>query len=100
MHLVPSHDDVALANVQALPQRPQLVEVSSGVSQPAWLVQSPNPALHAPITHCPFTQEASALGKLHTIPQVPQLFLSVLVSTHLFPHFVGAVAAQSDTQVC
>jgi hypothetical protein len=56
--------------------------------------------LHAPITHCPFTQEASALGKLHTIPQAPQLFLSVLVSTHLFPHFVGAVAAQSDTQVC
>jgi hypothetical protein len=98
--LVPSHDDVALANVQALPQRPQLVDVSRGVSQPAWLVQSPNPALHAPITHCPLTQEASALRKLQTIPQAPQLFLSVLVSTHLFPHFVGAVVAQSDTQVC
>jgi hypothetical protein len=32
--------------------------------------------------------------------QPPQLARSVLVSTHAFPHFVGAEAMQSETQVC
>jgi hypothetical protein len=39
-------------------------------------------------------------GTLQTLPQGPQFARSVLVSTHLVPHLVGAVALQSETQVC
>ena len=34
------------------------------------------------------------------VPQPPQLLLSLLVSAQLLPHLVGAVAGQSETQVC
>jgi hypothetical protein len=51
VHLVPSHDEVALAKEQASLQRAQLDAVPSGVSQPGWLLQSAKPVLHVPITH-------------------------------------------------
>jgi hypothetical protein len=99
-HLVPSHDDVALAKLQELPQRPQLVAESSRVSHPGSLVQSPNPALQAPATHWPSTQVASALANVQVLPHSPQLFLSVFTSTHLLLHLVAAVAGHSETHDC
>src|SRR5258708_281295 len=49
VHCPPEQDDVALVKVQALPQRPQFDDVSSGVSHPGWLLQSPKPPLQPPI---------------------------------------------------
>ncbi|HEY2839887.1 MAG TPA: hypothetical protein VGJ26_12100 [Pirellulales bacterium] len=51
VHLVPSHDEVALVKEQESLQRAQLDAVPSGVSHPGWLLQSPKPVLHVPITH-------------------------------------------------
>jgi hypothetical protein len=34
---------------------------------------------------------------VHALPHAPQLFLSVVVSTHVEPHGVGEVAGQPDT---
>jgi hypothetical protein len=63
------------------PQAPQLVTVVVLVSQPleATASQLPKPVLHVPRTHAPDAQEALALAKVQTFPQVPQLLALVLV---------------------
>ncbi len=85
---------------QASPQRPQLALVPRVVSHPGWVLQSPKPAWHCPCVHCPLVQAAAAFGKLHGLLHPPQLARSFVVSTHAFPHFMGAEAPQSETQVC
>jgi hypothetical protein len=68
------HDD----GLQAVAQPPQCCGVLSGVSQPAAVVQSPNPGMHV-CTHVPVEQSAVALGALvQATPQPPQL-VAVLV---------------------
>jgi hypothetical protein len=71
---------VAFASVHDVPQVPQLVRVSSGVSQPfaAAPSQSPKPALHEAIAHDPVAQVEVALASEQPTPQAPQ-FASVVV---------------------
>ncbi|HEY2839885.1 MAG TPA: hypothetical protein VGJ26_12090 [Pirellulales bacterium] len=85
---------------QALPQVPQLLVVTSGVSQPAAAVQSPKPSWHLPMVQAPFTQVASAFGKEQMVPQAPQLFRSDWRSTQLAAHLSAVGAAQVDTHDC
>jgi hypothetical protein len=71
--------------VQALPQRPQLLVVPSGVSQP--LATTPSqlakPVLQLPIAHAPEVQAAVPLGGAAQVtPHAPQLVV-VLVAAHM-----------------
>lgn len=96
----PTHAAPPWSTPQALPQAPQLLVVTSGVSQPAAAVQSPKPSWHLPIVQTPFTQVASAFGKEQTVPQAPQLFTSDWRSTQLAAHLSAVGAAQVDTHDC
>lgn len=74
---------VPLLGLQPTPQAPQLVFVSSWVSQPfeGSPSQSPQPALQA-MAHFPETQLAVPFVELHALPHAPQFngSVSVLVS--------------------
>ena len=85
---------------QACPQLAQLLLVPRVVSQPGWELQSPKPSWQLTIVHWPFVQAAFALAKAQLLPHAPQFATSVLVSTQLVPHLVGAEAVQSETHVC
>jgi hypothetical protein len=74
--LVVLHAAVPCALVHDSPQLRQFDVVPFVVSQPAWLVQSKNPALHAETLQVPVAQVEVAFGKLHVTPQSPQ-FVSV-----------------------
>ena len=51
-------------------------------------------------SQAPFRQAGAPLaGAMHTLPQVPQFWPSVVVFTQAVPHLVGADAVQSVTQV-
>jgi hypothetical protein len=72
---------LASANAQAAPHAPQLLRLSSGVSQPlaAKPSQSPNPELQVSL-HLPDWQEppvtlVPCVGQ--TVPQLPQLVASL-----------------------
>ncbi len=77
--------------VQATPHAPQLPIVVSAVSQPFATMpsQSAYPVSHRPIVQCSATHAGSAWGRLHRIPQVPQLSGSVETWTHDAPHRVS-----------
>ena len=68
---------------QAWPQDPQSVLVVILRSQPleARPSQSAQPALHVPTVQAPAVHAATALARLHALPQAPQLAGDVLVST-------------------
>ena len=59
-------------------QLPQWAGVVSGVSQPAPVVQSPNPVLQEETSQVPLAQLAEAVGRLQVMPHPPQ-FAFVLV---------------------
>jgi hypothetical protein len=89
-------------------QLPQVAGKVRSVSQPRLPLpeQWAKPATHDVdgIEHTPFTQLTVALvltcgSALHLNPQVPQLFGSVLRSTHLVVQRSGAGATQLDEQV-
>lgn len=76
------HAGVAmLFEEQALPQAPQLAtSVASGRSQPSpeTPLQSPKPALHAPMPHAPVLHAGTPLATAgHGVPQALQLFTSL-----------------------
>jgi hypothetical protein len=71
------------------PQVPQLFgSVRRLVSQPlaAFPSQFPKPGLHVAMMHAPLKQADVACAKLQKVPQVPQLWMSVWVFTHMLPH--------------
>jgi hypothetical protein len=80
LHPIDVHVGAALAGaeVHCVAHVPQCAVVLSGVSQPAALVQSPNPSLQEATEHDPVAQLATAFGKLHGTAQPPQ-FALVLV---------------------
>lgn len=61
---------------QEAPQAPQCsVDVLVELSQPSayWLLQSPKPALHVAIAHCPFAQLLVPFGTgAQALPHAPQ----------------------------
>lgn len=97
-HVDPLQDDSAFATSHESLHLLQLAFVPNGVSQPGVSgEQSPKPCAHAPCTHLPSTQRPAALGKLHLLPQLPQLVGSVLKFRQRPSHLSGAAAVQSDT---
>jgi hypothetical protein len=78
--LPPEH---SMPVAQALPQVPQWAGCDRSVSQPfAGLPsQSAQPVLHDATVQLPPLQPAVAWGRLHVVPQVPQLVGSVAVLT-------------------
>jgi len=67
---------------QTNPHEPQLVVVATLVSQPfaVFPSQFAKPGLQLTIVQLPLTHAVVALGTVHTLPQVPQLFILVLIS--------------------
>jgi hypothetical protein len=73
---------VPFAGLQAIPQPPQFAGVLVGVSQPSARspLQFAKPGLHVTSSQVPLSQLAVPFGKLHLLPQAPQLFRLVEVS--------------------
>jgi hypothetical protein len=73
---------LAFANAQAAPHAPQLLRLSSGVSQPSAAIASQlsKPVLQAARTQVPVEQEGLAFGNAQASPHAPQLLTSS--STH------------------
>ena len=79
----PTHAGIPLAIAHAVAHPPQCAaSVCVFDSQPlaALMSQSAKPALHAPNTHAPPTQDALALLTAHTLPHAPQFAALVRVS--------------------
>jgi hypothetical protein len=79
-HVPLAHDSVEFGyGPHVTPQPPQLVSVVPEVSQPSGPapLHSRKPELHVPWVHVPAGQLADALGKLHRVPQPPQLLVVV-----------------------
>src|SRR5947209_7738699 len=70
-----------MGSAHLLPHAPQFAtSVSRFTSQPsfAFLLQSANGAVHAPIPHVPMAQPGAPLATAaHTLPQAPQLATSL-----------------------
>jgi len=87
--MFPEHIDTQLPAEQSIPlphawpHVPQLAGCDKSVSQPfdAMPSQSANPALHDAMVQLPMVQFDVAWGRLHTLPQLPQLFGSAPVFT-------------------
>ena len=81
VHVPLVHDSEAFARSHTLPQAPQLARVFSEVSQPLLdrPSQSPKPALQLEMPQVPPTQLGVPPVGEHTLPQMPQLFTSLLV---------------------
>jgi hypothetical protein len=82
---------LAFAKVHPLPQRPQcevLVRVSASQPLAGLPSQSAKPVRHAPREQVPAAQTAVALGKVHPLPQRPQLLMSVATVEQVIPHSV------------
>jgi hypothetical protein len=76
------HVGVAFAKLHAVPQPPQLfTSLVVLISQPseAVLLQSAYPVAHDAMAHADDVHVAVAFAKLHTWPQLPQLFTSFVV---------------------
>jgi len=81
---------------QALPQLPQLGDFESSTHAPP---QGMYPLLHVK-PQAPFAQAGTALATVveQAFAHVPQLFGSLIVSTHLPPHVVAALDGQLGAQ--
>jgi hypothetical protein len=80
-----------VAPEQTIPQPPQLFgSVFMLTSQPLAVLPSQlaKPPLQEAIWHLPLAHTAVALGRAQTLPQLPQLFGSVLVLMQIEPHRV------------
>ena len=73
---------VGVPPVHEVPHAPQWAAVLSGVSQPAALVQSPNPLLQDATLQVPVAQLAVAFGCVQATPQPPQLLLVLVAVSH------------------
>jgi hypothetical protein len=80
LHVPPLHEGVPASEVHTCPHEPQLLTVSTAVSQPFARLpsQSPKPALHEG-AHAPAMQFVVPFGFTHATVHVPQW--SVVVST-------------------
>lgn len=75
-------EQVGVAPLQLVVHAPQWLAVLSCVSQPAALVQSPNPVLQEAIAQVPVAQVAVAFGWVQAIPQPPQFVFVVVGVSH------------------
>ena len=84
----PSAQEAApLLPLQTLPQAPQWVTLlARSTSQPVttWPSQSALPALHEPMAQAPLTHAEVAPGRLHALPQAPQLATEVRSTSQPF----------------
>lgn len=74
-----AHDSEALGSAQETPHAPQSLVVVVERSQPSAGIplQSAQPASQAAIAQPPETHISTACGRLHAMPQPPQLFTSL-----------------------
>ncbi len=98
-YVPPEFEQTGVAPVQALLHAPQLVAVVRGTHAP---LQSVYPAWQAKVQAlCTQTGAAFVTLVVHALPQAPQLFASLVSSTHVPEprHCVGAVMGQPLRQV-
>src|SRR6266566_3277080 len=82
-------------------QAPQLFGsdlVSTSHPSAGLRLQSANPGLQLAILHCPLTQVAEALGRLHALPHFPQFLTSFSKSTHEPAQHTSWSASQAFSQ--
>lgn len=96
------HDDDAFARLHARPHPPQWeLLVPTSVSQP--FIELPSqfakPGLHMPSWHAPMLHVADAFVNVHTRPQLPQLFVLVIVLMHDIPQRVSPVPHPSTQRI-
>jgi hypothetical protein len=87
--------------LHATPHPPQSVPLAIDTSHPvaAIVSQSAKSSSQTPSPHDPAVHLPSAWSARHWVPQPPQCWVSVAVSTQLDPHCTAAGAAHAATQV-